>query len=297
MEEGLILDSRWKVGKLLGSGSYGSVHLVEYTGPETTGIPTGVEWVVKICAEHRDECEELRWEYRVYNRLRSCNASIPTIPSVELAKGLSNGYQYLILQRLGMSVLHLQLPDDNVERLKMVVKMMRQVLKTFSFVHLRGYVYRDLNLGNLVFGTGEEKGRLYLIDFGLSEQYIEGDDWRKKTLITDCVGSCATYEFAGIRVHDDEPPRPYDDVEGIMYLFIYLVNKRKLPWSGKKKEDLIKIKRKCKVATICKDMMSISERVYKLTCNMVEMLKQSNPHLAVDYEAFDTAFKSIYKAV
>ena len=106
------------------------------------------------------------------------------------------------------------------------------MIDIIKYIHMCGFVHRDLKPDNFVLGN--EKRRLFCIDFGLAKRYIkktgEHVDFAKTRKF------CGTARYASIAAHKNEEQSRKDDLEAIGYILIYLY-KGKLPWQGIKHKD------------------------------------------------------------
>ena len=147
----------------------------------------------------------------------------PGIPKV-VAWGRSQYFEYLVMERLGANLEDAikkigatQLTQRNlvvlicqmVRRCLLVVHKPEQSshryrdrpqLDILEHVHAKGIVHCDVKPRNFVFGTGENAGRLHLIDFGLSRPWR--DPTTGKPLPEDPNwGFRGTPQFASRHVH------------------------------------------------------------------------------------------------
>lgn len=80
-----------------------------------------------------------------------------------------------------------------------------------EFMHARGLLHRDIQLGNCVLGLPPNNTTIYMIDFGFSKFYI---DQRTKRHIPDSKAPrdfIGNYWFSSVRVHcrgSGAPPPP-----------------------------------------------------------------------------------------
>ena len=95
-------------------------------------------------------------------------------------------------------------------------------------MHNKSYIHRDIKPQNFVFGKGDNKNILYLIDYGLSKKYIDSKTGKhiKYRNIDKLIG---TVKFNSINSLIGLELSRRDDLESLCYLISYLIN-GKLPW-------------------------------------------------------------------
>ena len=154
------------------------------------------------------------------------------------------------------------------------------IVKRLRSMHKNGLLHRDLKPNNFTWGnysknyfsmnhcTNQDYDTklIYLIDFGLSEYYIDPKTgaYIKNEKGTKFIG---TLRYSSVNSHKGIRQCRKDDLESLMYILIYFY-KGKLPWqdvkSKKKEEKHLKIKEeklKTSVETLCKDMPKEFERM------------------------------------
>lgn len=137
------------------------------------------------------------------------------------AAGVQDNLDYLVIDLLGPSLDNLYKKlTPRVMGLPSVLQIALQVVSTatsfiqnhlksqrpsqltrLEFMHARGLLHRDIQLGNCVVGLGENASTLYMIDFGFSKQYIDPrthrhipDSKKKRSFI-------GNYWFTSVNVH------------------------------------------------------------------------------------------------
>lgn len=101
-------------------------------------------------------------------------------------------------------------------------------LKRLSILHELGFVHNDLKLDNILVGH-KDPSLIYLIDFGLTCKYLEADGTHsKKKYIEKFSGN---FLFASLNSCRGNNKSRRDDIQSLMYIMVYLLNKNYLPWS------------------------------------------------------------------
>ena len=154
------------------------------------------------------------------------------------------------------------------------------IVKRLRSMHKNGLLHRDLKPNNFTWGNYSKNyytmnhcttpdydtKEIYLIDFGLSECYI---DPRTGMCYKNDKGAkfIGTLRYSSVNSHKGIRQCRKDDLESLMYILIYFY-KGKLPWqdvkSKKKEEKHQKIKEeklRTTVETLCKDMPKEFERM------------------------------------
>jgi len=117
-----------------------------------------------------------------------------------------------------------------------------QILKNLKALHSLGYVHCDLKLENICmkFKTTSneiffdnnnlssnleiDQAKFYLIDFGLSSPYLlrkrqVKTNFFRGNLLFASHSQCLLNELC-----------PYDDIESLLYIIVYLLSNYSLPW-------------------------------------------------------------------
>jgi hypothetical protein len=158
---GTVLDGRWRIEALLGTGGMGSVYRAEH-------VHVGRKAALKVL--HADLCrspserERFRREARVATRLRS-----PHVAEVLDFGEDASGRPYLAMELLEGESLRAVLDREGRLSPARTVRLLRQLLDGLSAAHLAGVVHRDLKPENLwLSGAGSEE-RLRVLDFGIAK--------------------------------------------------------------------------------------------------------------------------------
>jgi serine/threonine protein kinase len=106
----------------------------------------------------------------------------------------------------------------------------KQVITRLEHVHKCGVLYRDIKPHNFLIGVGEEVGRIYLVDFGLSKRYLDaktGDHYKCK--IEKGRGIAGTVRYSSPFLHDGYEASRRDDLFALGYVLMHLL-RGDLPW-------------------------------------------------------------------
>ena len=161
LRAGAILDGRWRIETLLGTGGMGSVYRAEH-------VHVGRKAAVKVL--HPDLCrnpperERFRREARVASRLRS-----PHVVEVLDFGEDAGGRPYLVMELLEGEPLRAVLDREVRLAPPRTVRLLRQLLDGLAAAHAEGIVHRDLKPENLwLSGSGPDE-LLRVLDFGIAK--------------------------------------------------------------------------------------------------------------------------------
>jgi serine/threonine-protein kinase len=161
LRPGAILDGRWRIETLLGTGGMGSVYRAEH-------VHVGRKAAVKVL--HADLCrnpperERFRREARVASRIRS-----PHVVEVLDFGEDGAGRPYLVMELLEGEPLRAVLDREHRLAPPRVVRLLRQLLEGLAAAHAEGIVHRDLKPENLWVSGGAGDELLRVLDFGIAK--------------------------------------------------------------------------------------------------------------------------------
>ena len=110
-----------------------------------------------------------------------------------------------------------------------ITRIVQSMLSILEAIHQVYVIHRDLKPENFMW----KDGQVYLIDFGLSTFFVDGDTGEHIPINTepkhDLVGSSL---YASIHVHRGYKASRRDDCIQLGYIWLYMAMGGRLPWSG-----------------------------------------------------------------
>lgn len=181
------------------------------------------------------------------------------IPNVRYF-GANDEYDYMVMDLLGPSLESLFNYCGRRFSVSTTFMLADQMLSLIEYVHDHNYIHRDIKPENLVLGPGNAVDKLYLIDFGLSKQYVTADN-EHVPFKTDCA-FIGTARYASINSQRRVTQSRRDDLESIGYLLVYFLNGA-LPWQFKRnatenhkqrKERILEVKVSTPISKLCANL-------------------------------------------
>ena len=248
---------RYRVGKLLGCGTFGEPFNEGRQLYSTLlgnvylawDIKTGQDVALKL-EPIESQHSQLSHEHSVYKVLHD-TAGIPSMHWY----GREAQYNVLILDRLGLTVeeaiLNCRRSDisqlfsyaDQMVFLSMfynpghLAYICFPQLSCLESLHSRNYIHRDVKPANFMTGIGEQSDQVFLIDFGLA-QHFRNPSTRRHVLPKFGLKTVGTVAFTSINSHSGQMQTRCDDLESLVYSIVYLC-RGSLPWQDVIKEGRV----------------------------------------------------------
>ncbi len=217
---GLTIEDKYKFIESIGKGSFGEVYKVQ---DKTNNQNSACK------VEDKHIKQRLRGEYRIYKRFAI--KKLDCVPQV--SEYLETPEQNLmIMDLLGKSLDTLFEENNKKLDVPTVMKLAITIIEHLHKIHNVGIIHRDIKPNNFMFGVGDKKSNLYVMDFGLSKKWHEDGSHIEHKSGRSMIG---TARYASTNIHLGIEPSRRDDMESVGYMLVYLL-KGSLPWQGLKKK-------------------------------------------------------------
>lgn len=211
-------------GEILGSGVSGIVRLVTH---KATGVKYAVKCLDLGLIKSAEGLQQLREEIYIM-----CQLDHPNIVRLEeVYESISEIYLVLELCLGGDLFDRLDEQLDYHYTEAQCARLVKQMLSSVRYLHIKSIIHRDLKLENFLFSTTESDSVLKMIDFGLSKHFSFGET------MTQAVGTPYTVAPEIIK-------GSYDEKSDIWSLGVisYLLLSGETPFGGVDGEDLLQVR-------------------------------------------------------
>lgn len=277
MQKNIQLNDKYKLIKIIGKGTFGEVYTI--LDRKTKNIYAG-----KI--EKKSKKSRLKDEYKIYKILEK-NGVYEGIPKI-ITFIETNEQHILIMELLGESL------DQKLEKnggkfdIGTVLKLGIEIIKLLKKIHDVGYIHRDIKPNNFLVGINDCDDKLYIMDFGLSKNYLSDDG--KHIKFKNGKSFVGTARYVSINIHMGIEPSRRDDLEAVGYMLIYFLL-GKLPWQGlQKQKNQIKSIGDVKMYT---DLTKPSLNIPSCFCSFVNQCRKMDFDETPDYDGLQNIFLDV----
>lgn len=234
----ILVNQKYQLGTAIGKGLFSDVF-------EGTNSLSNQKVAIKL--EHENmSYPQIKFESNLLKHLNGC-LGIP----MHQWSGKDNVYNVLVMDRLGENLGTLKKRCGGRFSLKTTLMIADQLLAVFESFHDRGVIHRDIKPENFCQGYGREGCYIFAIDFGLGKKIIskkEVDGEMVEVHIKHQTGKSLLGKMLYASIHNlnQEEMSRRDDLESLMYMFLYMVV-GELPWLKYTSAQLPKDQRQAKI--------------------------------------------------
>uniref|UniRef100_A0A5S6QSX6 Protein kinase domain-containing protein n=1 Tax=Trichuris muris TaxID=70415 RepID=A0A5S6QSX6_TRIMR len=272
LQPGTIVNERWNVLKLLGTGSFGVVFKVEDVNDKSN-------YAMKIELAKEDSLV-LKTESFVLKKMKNSSHFCRFIEN-----GVHGKVNYLVMSLVGSNLSDLRRTVKNKRfTISTILRLAVSCLEAIKELHDAGFIHRDIKPANFSTGLGQEnRNAIYLLDFGIVRQYIVNNRVRPPRMSVEYGG---TARYSSMNAHHGREMYTYDDVIALLFTLAELY-KGELPW---KVTDTVKeterLKNRASLDDIFGDMPTEVKSMY------TSLMKKKYGDL-VDYAGMRKQFERI----
>jgi serine/threonine protein kinase len=158
---GSLLDSRYRIDALIGTGGMGRVYRGEHTG---IGRAVAVKVLHHDLNRNREAAQRFQREAIAYGRLDH-----PNIVNIYDFGVLPDGACYLVMELLEGETLGARLEREGRLPWREALDILRGVLLGLRHAHDRGVVHRDIKPDNIYLALKDGDLHIKLLDFGIAK--------------------------------------------------------------------------------------------------------------------------------
>lgn len=215
-----VISNKYQLIKLLGSGSFGEVHLA-------IDLQIKKALCLKFELNYNNKIQQLNTEYNVL-KLLNCKG-IKGFPKVLSYERENKNYSFMTMELLGPSLADLFAYNHNKFSIITVALIGIQILDRLESLHEINFIHRDLKPENFLMGLNELSNIVYMIDLGLSKSYKNTNSTTHHIPYKENNSLVGTIRYASINNHLGIESSRRDDLESLLYMLIYFAQ-GKLPW-------------------------------------------------------------------
>lgn len=165
---GKVLDERYRIVRLLGSGGMGRVYLAHHQGIDRT---VAIKVLHTEFGKNRAASQRFQREALASGRLD--HANIVTVSDFGV---LDDGRCFMVMEALEGESLQSRIKREGPIPWPAAFDIMRSVLRGLRHAHERGVVHRDIKPDNIFLATKDGESVVKLLDFGIAKLFAQTAD-------------------------------------------------------------------------------------------------------------------------
>ncbi|GMT31679.1 hypothetical protein PFISCL1PPCAC_22976, partial [Pristionchus fissidentatus] len=232
---GLVLGEEWRILKKLGEGACGAVYLVESTVSHRKAA-------LKAESNFVEGGSVLKLEVAILKKLTGKKYVAEMLHS-----GKKERFQYVVMTLLGDSLANVIRSCGKAVSVSTMLRVGVHMLHGLKQIHDAGFIHRDIKPANLALGNrdgGTDPNFTYILDFGLSREFVTKDKYGKLVIRKPRRHALfrGTTRYCSVGAHERQDQGRVDDLWSMVYVLVEL--RGKLPWSNlTDKKELAEAKR------------------------------------------------------
>lgn len=195
----MLLGNKYTFIENIKNGEFGSVVKVSYKN--------------KYYAMKKGDKELIKYESEIYKKLKNSNNISKIYDIIENDNKLIMVMDYYILDFNQYK----SRAYYSINYVNNILTYMKDLINIIKYIHKNDIIHRDLKPTNICL---DNNYKLFLIDFGISKIYKTNNKHNDETKIHSIIGSI---NFSSLNVLNLIEPSRRDDIESIIYIFIYML--------------------------------------------------------------------------
>ncbi len=189
---GQVLDEKYRLERLLGSGGMGAVYLATHLGTERY---VALKLIAPEFMRHEEFVERFKREARAAGRLRHPN--VVDVTDFGFAEAGGERVAYLVMEYLDGCTLGDVLEEETRLPLEWVVDILEQVCSAVHEAHQQGIVHRDLKPDNIWLEPNRLGSyRVKVLDFGIAKLAEVNNASEEQSAVDAASGEAASVSAA-----------------------------------------------------------------------------------------------------
>jgi len=215
---------------------------------------------IKIEIIRNDRTLQLEHEVTVLKTLQGSHGT-QGVTKYHHYEAFNQGFSAVVMEMLWTSLEDLKQQCHKFDK-ETTALVAQQAIYRLEYLHSKGMIHRDIRPEKFMFGLKEKMSHLYLIDFGLSMKWFDGN---KHIRYKEKLSLVGTPRYTSINSHKGVQQSRRDDLEAVGYMLAYLL-KGDLPWTGldgatqqQKYENILEKKQNTDVSDLCSGFKPLEE--------------------------------------
>ena len=195
-----MINNKYKIEEIINSGTFGTVYKCKYNNN-------------LYAIKEESDIKALTYEANIYKQIKG-------VSNVASIKDIFCWYNkcYIVLDYYKYTLKdYKRIYYTSLNYYKELKRIFTAIIIALKNIHDKCIVHRDLKPNNICI---DENFKPYIIDFGLSKQIIILSKHLSERKIKNVIGS---FNFASLNTINLIEPSRRDDLESVIYIYIYVI--------------------------------------------------------------------------